>query len=394
MILPIYVKNVLGALERAGHECYCVGGCVRNFLLSIPISDYDVTTSALPSETLSALYDFKTIETGIKHGTVTAISDSHPIEITTYRSENTYSDHRHPDSVSFSKTLGDDLSRRDFTINALAFNEKSGIIDLFGGIQDIERRLIKTVGNPDERFNEDALRILRALRFASILGFDIEEKTSESIRKNFGLLSFISKERIYSELTRLICGNSAEKIIKDYAEIFSFVLGNELISANALEIAASSLSALPKEPHIRFAALFKGIGAASAQSILFSLKSDKNTLQSVITLVSASEIALPKSRIEIKKLLRNYGAKSLKDILVLNEIYSEEIQKESSDILENGECFKLCDLEISGADLLSLGFKGKQIGAALEEILNLVIEEKLTNNKEKLIEYIKKSLLV
>lgn len=394
MLLPIYVKNVMVALERAGHECYCVGGCVRNFLLSIPISDYDVTTSALPSETLSALHSFKTIETGIKHGTVTALSDSHPIEITTYRSENTYSDHRHPDSVTFSKTLGADLSRRDFTINALAFNEKSGIIDLFGGIQDLERRLIKTVGNPDERFNEDALRILRALRFASVLGFDIEEKTSESIRKNFGLLSFISKERIYSELTRLICGNSAEKIIKDYAEIFSFVLGNELISAKELKKAAASLSALPKEPHIRFATLFKGIGAASAQSILLSLKSDKNTLQSVITLVSASEIALPKSRIEIKKLLRNYGAKSLKDILILNEIYSEEIQKEISDILENGECFKLCDLKISGADLLSLGFKGKQIGAALEEILNLVIEEKLTNNKEKLIEYIKKSLLV
>lgn len=394
MHLPSYVKNVMDALECAGHECYCVGGCVRNLLLSIPISDYDVTTSALPEETISALHDFKTIETGIKHGTVTALSDSHPIEITTYRSENTYSDHRHPDSVSFSKTLGDDLSRRDFTINALAFSEKSGIIDLFGGIDDLKKRLIKTVGNPDERFNEDALRILRALRFASVLGFDIEEKTSESIRKNFGLLSFISKERIYSELTQLICGNSAEKIIKDYAEIFSFVLGNELISANALEIAAASLSALPKEPHIRFAALFKSIGAASAQSILLSLKSDKSTLQSVITLVSASEIALPKSRIEIKKLLRNYGAKNLKDILILNEIYSEEIQKEISDILENGECFKLCDLEISGADLLSLGFKGKQIGAALEEILNLVIEEKLTNNKEKLIEYIKKSLLV
>ena len=389
MLLPIYVKNVLSALERAGHECYCVGGCVRNFLLSIPISDYDVTTSALPSETISALHSFKTIETGIKHGTVTAISNSHPIEITTYRSENTYSDHRHPDSVSFSKTLGDDLSRRDFTINALAFHEKSGIIDLFGGIDDLKKRLIKTVGNPDERFNEDALRILRALRFASVLGFDIEEKTAKSIRKNSGLLSFISKERIYSELTRLICGNSAEKIIKDYAEIFAFVFGNEFISAKELKKAAASLSALPKEPHIRFAALFKGIGAASAQGILLSLKADKFTVQSVATLVSAADIPAPKGRIELKKLLRNYGAESLNDILILNEIYSEEIQKEISDILENGECFRLCDLEISGADLLSLGFEGKQIGATLEEILNLVIEEILPNNKENLISFVK-----
>ena len=394
MHLPSYVKNVMSALERAGHECYCVGGCVRNFLLSIPISDYDVTTSALPSETLSALHSFKTIETGIKHGTVTAISDSHPIEITTYRSEKAYSDHRHPDSVSFSKTLQSDLSRRDFTINALAYNEKSGIIDIFGGQKDIERRLIKTVGNADERFNEDALRILRALRFASVLGFDIEEKTAKSIRKNCGLLSFISKERIYSELCRLICGDAAEKIIEDHADVFEFILGSQFISAASLKKAATSLSSLPKKPYIRFAALFKGIGAASAQDILLSLKADKATVQSVVTLVSAANIPLPKSRIEIKKLLRNYGAKNLKDILILNEIYSEEIQKEISDILENGECFRLCDLEISGADLLSLGFEGKQIGATLEEILNLVIEEKLTNNKEKLIEYIKKSLLV
>ena len=394
MHLPNYVKNVMNALENAGHECYCVGGCVRNFLLSIPISDYDVTTSALPQETIRALSDFKTIETGIKHGTITVISDSRPIEITTYRSDKDYLDHRHPDSVIFSKTLSDDLSRRDFTINALAFNQKDGVTDLFGGRDDLKNRLIKTVGNPDERFNEDSLRILRALRFASVLEFSIEEKTAQSIRKNMQLLNFVSKERIYSELSKLICGNSAAEIIRDYAEIFAFIFGSKFISAKDLEKAAPSLSLIPKEPYIRFAALFRGADKSSVQSILLSLKADKATIQSVITLVSASDLPAPKSRIEIKKLLRVYSENALKDILILNEAYTDKIKKEISDILEKGECFKLSDLEISGADLLSLGFKGKEIGNILQNTLTLVIEEEIQNNKNELIAYIKKALLV
>ena len=389
MFLPNYVKNVMSALKNAGHECYCVGGGVRNFLLSIPVSDYDLTTSAFPEQTIAALSDFKMIETGLKHGTVTAISDSHPIEITTFRSEKNYSDHRHPDSVTFSKTLRDDLSRRDFTINALAFNEKIGIIDVFGGREDLKNRLIKTVGNPDERFNEDALRILRALRFASVLEFNIEEKTAKSIRKNYKLLDFVSKERIYSELCLLICGDSAAKIIKDYAEIFAFIFGSRLISAKELKRAAASLSQLPQKPYIRFSALFKSIGAESAEKILLLLKADKVTVQTSKALASAADLPTPKSRIEIKKLLRVYGESTLRDILILNGNYSEQIKKEISDILEKGECFKIQSLEISGTDLISLGFKGKEIGTILENILNLVIEEKLPNNKESLIAYIK-----
>lgn len=393
MQLPSYVKKVMNALERAGHECYCVGGCVRNFLLSLPIADYDIATSALPQETSTALSDYKVIETGIKHGTVTAISDSRPIEITTYRSENTYSDHRHPDAVTFSKSLESDLSRRDFTINAMAYNEKSGIIDIFGGREDIERRLVKTVGNPDTRFNEDALRILRALRFASSLSFFIEEKTAESIRKNYRLLRFISKERIYSELCRLICGEAADKIIKEYAEVFAFILGSEYISAKALEKASSSLSSLAQKPHIRLAALLRETDINSAKNILLSLKADKATAQNVLTLVSASRIPAPESRIEIKKLLRAYGENTLRGILILNGKLNEQTEREISDIIEKGECFKICDLALSGDDLIKLGFKGKQIGDILDNIINLVIEERLPNNKENLIAYIKKSLL-
>lgn len=388
MHLPDYVKKIIAALESAGHECYCVGGCVRSALLCLPASDYDVTTSALPSETAQALSDFKIIETGLKHGTVTAICDSHPVEITTYRSESGYSDHRHPDSVTFSKTLEQDLSRRDFTINAMAYSERDGIIDLFGGRRDIERRLIKTVGNADERFFEDALRILRALRFASVLEFDIEEKTASSIRKNAGLLRFVSKERIYSELCRLICGDAAEKIIKDYAEVFEFILGSQFISAASLKKTATSLSSLPKKPYIRFAALLCGTEPSCAQSILLSLKADKNTVQSVVTLVSAADISSPKSRIEIKKLLRDYGENTLRDILILSGNKAGNTEREISDIIEKGECFKLCDLEISGEDLLALGFHGKQIGAILENLLTLVVEGKLPNKKSELVSYI------
>lgn len=388
MQLPDYVKKIIAALESAGHECYCVGGCVRNFLLSLPVADYDVTTSALPNETAAALCDFKVIETGLKHGTVTAICDSHPIEITTYRSESGYSDHRHPDSVTFSKTLDCDLSRRDFTINALAYSEKDGIVDLFGGKEDIERRLIKTVGNPDERFNEDALRILRALRFAATLGFEIEEKTAASIRKNARLLSFVSKERIYSELVRLICGENATDVIKNYADVFALILDPKHISVQMLESSAKSLAGLPKEVHIRLAALLKQAGAA-AEEILLSLKADKATLQSTATLVSAIGLKGPKSRIEIKRLLRDYGERTLRDILILNGISDPDIEREISDIIEKGECFRVCDLEIGGTDLLALGFKGKQIGAILENILTLVIEEKLQNKKAELISYAK-----
>ena len=216
MNVPSFAEKAIDILEAGGFEAYFVGGCVRNSLLDIEISDFDITTSAKPDEVVSLFSDFRVIETGVKHGTVTVFINSQPLEITTFRSESGYSDHRRPDKVLFSENLESDLMRRDFTINALAYNKKTGIIDLFGGKNDIKNKIIRTVGDATERFNEDALRILRALRFASVLGFSIEEKTALAIKEDLKLLSFVSKERIFGELKKLILGQNAEEVLKEY----------------------------------------------------------------------------------------------------------------------------------------------------------------------------------
>ena len=200
--IPPQVNTVIEILNAKGHSAYVVGGACRDLIMGKSAHDWDVTTSALPEETAAAFASYRVIETGIKHGTVTVIVDSMNIEITTYRIESGYSDNRHPDSVSFTDRVEDDLSRRDFTVNAIAFSPSNGMVDPFGGQNDIERKLIRCVGDPDKRFGEDALRIIRALRFSSVLGFGIDKETEESIRRNYKSLSHISVERIFTEFSK------------------------------------------------------------------------------------------------------------------------------------------------------------------------------------------------
>lgn len=405
MRLPIFAKKILSALEKEGFEAYCIGGCVRNSLLSLPVSDYDITTNALPEQIKEALREYRLIETGIKHGTVTAIVDDNPVEITTFRNENTYSDHRHPDSVSFSKTLKEDLSRRDFTVNALAFNEKSGIIDLFGGKKDLKKRLIRCVGDPKKRFNEDALRILRALRFASCLGFSIEEKTAAAIKENFSLLSFVSKERIYSELFRLLCGRNASKIIGEFSEVISFCLfAQDKDCSAAIKSAAAALSHLSENIALRLAALFFFTGdtpkkkSESADAALSYLKADKKTKNYVCSLLCSLPIEKAENRPEVKKLLGQHGAQKLSDLLVLECALSPNqniqtvdfIKEQMEDIIKSGECYALSQLKINGDDLLNLGFEPNRIGDTLNHLLSLVISEKLENESNQLLSAAKK----
>ncbi len=403
MRLPHYVKKVLSALESAGYEAYCVGGCVRNSLLNLPVSDYDITTSALPEQVKKALYPCKIIETGLMHGTVTAIIDNTPIEITTFRSDCGYSDHRHPDSVSFAKTLKEDLSRRDFTVNALAFNEKSGITDLFGGRADLEKKLIRCVGEPRTRFSEDALRILRALRFAACLEFSIEENTAAAIKDNFRLLSFVSKERIYSELSQLVCGKNAPAIIKEFAEIIAFSLSLSENSADAIRLSAGSLSYLPQTPALRYCALFRFVktspieSARTAENTLRALKSDKKTCSAVFSLLSSLPLKKAENRRAVKELLREHGSQKLSDLLLLERALSSQndeplsfIKTEMEDIIKSGECFTLASLKINGGDLSALGFEPITIGDALNSLLSLVISEKLKNSRDQLLSAAKK----
>ena len=206
-------ETAVKMLKDCGFEAFLIGGSVRDYIMKMPIGDIDISTSATPTEVQKVFKDFRVIETGIKHGTVTVLIDNEPLEITTYRSESTYSDNRHPDSVSFSKKLSDDVIRRDFTMNGIAYDFDNEFCDLVGGLQDIKNRTIRCIGNAETRFNEDALRILRAMRFSAVLGFEIETETKKAIHKCKDLLKNISAERIREEFTKLICGKNAYSVL-------------------------------------------------------------------------------------------------------------------------------------------------------------------------------------
>lgn len=396
MQLPKYVNNVIDTLISCGFKAYAVGGCVRDSILSLPVFDYDVTTSATPEQVKKALSEFKIIETGIAHGTVTALVEKHPIEITTFRGEGTYTDFRHPDSVTFSENLEADLSRRDFTINAIAYNKTEGYVDLYGGRKDIERRLIRTVGNADARLCEDALRILRALRFSSCLGFEIEEDTKKAIFKNYHLLSHVSKERIFGELKRLICGKNAACVLAEFFEIFEFIFSLSKEKAFYLN-AAKTVSNLGSDSYLDgFSALFFGLDEEKIKTVLKNLKSDTKTIKYVCTVASVPTL-LSLNKTGVKRLMSLYSTEELTAASKLQqaaERISESDTKKLLDFIDlitkKGECYSISQLAVSGDDLVSLGFKGEQIGKTLNLILTEVILERLDNKKNTIIEFIKK----
>ena len=223
MQLPEYVYEVLQKLNNNGYEAYCVGGCVRDYLLGQCPEDYDVTTSALPEQIIEVFDGYRLLKVGLKHGTVTVIINKHPVEITTYRIDGEYTDHRHPSKVGFTPNLSDDLARRDLTINAIAYNDKVGMVDLYGGAEDLKNGIIRCVGDPMKRFDEDGLRILRALRFASRYGFSIDKETSDAIHRQKFLLSFISAERINSELCGILTGDCYD-ILRNYSDVICEII--------------------------------------------------------------------------------------------------------------------------------------------------------------------------
>ncbi|MDD6489698.1 MAG: hypothetical protein PUG48_07785, partial [Clostridia bacterium] len=218
--LPNGVQKIISTLAEKGYNSYAVGGCIRDSIMNKKPSDWDICTSSMPEETLSTLGKHNIIKNGLKHGTVTVRFDGVSYEITTFRVDGEYSDNRHPNNVKFVRNLKDDLARRDFTINAMAYNDSDGLCDYYGGLDDIKNKIIRCVGDPDKRFFEDGLRIMRALRFASVLGFDIEKETAESIHRCCNLLKNISAERIMSEFSKLIVGQNAEKILLEYSDVF------------------------------------------------------------------------------------------------------------------------------------------------------------------------------
>lgn len=391
--IPKEVETVLNILHENGFEAYVVGGCVRDSIMGKIPSDWDVATSAKPNQILLCFNNRKTIETGLKHGTVTVVINKMQIEITTYRIDGEYSDNRRPDEVLFTDKIKLDLRRRDFTINALAYN-KSGIIDLFGGLDDINNKFIKCVGAAGERFNEDGLRILRALRFASVLNFDIEENTSSSIFRNKALLNNISMERINIEFSKLIMGSNYRKILIEYREVIEVFLPEiQVLTEDELEYRLNAMKVL-NSLTLRLAVFLYNIN--STDKILMNLKYDNKTIKTVKILVENINGRINHDPVNVKRWLNkinyvnlNYLIK-IKKSLFDSEFYElEETEKIMNEIIRTKQCYSLETLAITGQDLIDAGVpKGKNIGIILDILLNEVIEGKLVNEKDSLLNFI------
>ncbi|MBR3929837.1 MAG: CCA tRNA nucleotidyltransferase [Clostridia bacterium] len=429
---PEAVLRIIRQLNDAGFEAYAVGGCVRDALLDKQPNDWDLTTSALPDEIKRVFKKERVIETGIQHGTVTVLINGEGYEITTYRVDGEYTDHRRPDSVHFVSNLKDDLMRRDFTVNAMAAHPNEGVIDLFGGKDDLKNGVIRAVGNPEMRFTEDALRILRAVRFASTYDFTIDEETALAANRLAPTLENVSEERIFVELKKLLCGKGAERILLDYPEIIFTVLPElkpmyKLPQINPHHVydvwthTVKTVAAAPSEPVYRLTMLLHDAGkpekkttdekgvdhfighpvvsAAIAEKTLLRLKSDRATIQTVTKLVLEHDLRVPEKRINIRRQISRIGkdlfpmlTKVIRadfygqnpEMLTEKLRYVDSLKREYECAIEENACLTLRDLLFTGRDLLQMGAKGKTVGIVLEKLLDDVIREKVQNETEAL----------
>ena len=387
--IPTYVREIMNRIDAAGYEAFAVGGSLRDLLLGKEPHDWDVTTSALPEAVIELFPDKKVIPTGIKHGTVTVLSDGFPIEITTYRVDGEYTDSRRPDKVEFTRNIEDDLSRRDFTVNALAYNEKRGLFDLFGGKEDLENRILRAVGEPDKRFTEDALRIMRAFRFSAQLGFDIEEKTLESAKKLSPRLKNIAKERIGSEFFRLLSSGYPEKALTGMEEVIFEILPIKEIESDRFLL----VEKLPPDSSARLACILYGKTSEEILGTAHALRLSNEQKRALILLATPTEVALSLTPLSARRFLRHYGSEwsAAARMLSLLGVLSPEFEKIISAEAKKKPCLSLDALAIGGAQLISLGLaEGKGVGAMLSALLDAVIEDPSLNEREKLIDIAKK----
>lgn len=389
-------KNILKRLIENGYKAYIVGGCVRDSLMEKIPYDWDICTSATPCEIIEVFSDFKVIKTGIKHGTVSVIVNGKPYEVTTFRTDGEYCDNRRPERVLFVKNLRDDLSRRDFTINAIAYNEDEGIIDYFGGIDDLGEKVIRCVGEPDVRFTEDALRILRAIRFSAVLGFRIHEDTKNSILKNALLLKNISKERVFAELKKILVSDGAN-VLYEYKNVFSSLLENRVLKR---EISKEFLKLSPKLS-LRLCAYIYNLCKEDelidfSKRILKTLRVDNKTRNAVIKVFENFDTKICDDLILCKKQISRLGKECFCDLVCLkralfweDETILKILEKAMENykyIQENNLCVNVLQMELSGDDLVLNGIcSGKAVGETLDKLLELIIEDKIKNKKEDLL---------
>lgn len=439
--LPADVAALLAMLRDAGFPAYTVGGCVRDALLGITPHDWDICTSALPDQMQQVFKDLHTVETGLKHGTLTVVVNHVPYEITTFRVDGEYTDHRHPDSVSFVDNIAEDLSRRDFTVNAMAWSPDSGLVDLFGGREDLAAGVIRCVGDPALRFDEDALRVLRALRFASVYDFSIDPATDAAARKLAPSLHGVAGERIREELMKLLCGKGVGRILRAYPDVLSEIIPeirpmvgydqqNHHHSYDLWEHTVRAVENVPAEADFRLAMLLhdtgkprvrttdehgeghyrghQAVSAEIAERAADALRLDNATRDRVILMVRYHDIPLRTETGEINldrsfllRKLNRFGEKDLRALIRIHRAdriatgYSspereDRRMKERLDALDallaEQPCFTLKDLAVNGRDLQAEGLRGKEIGETLQRLLEAVMDGTLENTRDVLLQ--------
>ena len=429
--IPGSVRSVLETLESAGYEAWCVGGCVRDLLLERVPNDWDVTTSALPEETL-ALFGFAAVPTGLRHGTVTVRTPGGPVEVTTFRCDGAYLDHRRPEHVTFTRSLEEDLRRRDFTVNAMALDLRGTLRDPFAGHRDLEAEVLRCVGEPDARLAEDALRILRCLRFASVLEFQIEPATAEALHRHREELGEIAAERIRAELVGLLCGPRAAEVLREYPDVVG-VFWPELLPLvgfnqqnrhhcyDIWEHTLRSLESVPPDPILRLTMLLHDVGKQSAftvdekgtghfyghaahsqsmaEDMLRRLRFDTRTRETVVLLVKWHDRYIPPTDEGVRRGLLALREENLRRLIAVkradNLAQAPEfrgIQRELrqavdilNGLLERDECFSLRQLAVSGRDLTAMGLSGPEVGRMLRSLLERVLRGELPNDRETLL---------
>lgn len=390
--LPYEVEWVIGKIRDAGYEAFAVGGCVRDTLLGRTPEDWDVTTSARP-EAVKAIFE-RTVDTGLQHGTVTVLKNRKGYEVTTYRIDGEYHDGRHPDSVEFTPNLLEDLKRRDFTINAMAYSHETGIVDEFGGMEDLKAGIVRCVGRPEDRFTEDALRLLRALRFSAQLGFEIEESTYAAIKTIAPNLAKVSKERVQAELTKLLLSAHPERILllKETGLSAQIVPGFDAVFAPAL---FSKLSRLPAEKSLRWAGFLLCQSTKQAETVLKGLKMDNETIGNVSRMIEGAKETLPLEKPAIRRAMSRYTPYQLEGALKLKELMgspdAEEIRRLREEIIRDGDCVSLKDLAVKGRDLLEAGVeRGPMVGEILDHLFDLVLLHPEKNDRELLLKEVRR----
>lgn len=429
--IPAEIKKALKKLEQHNFEAYLVGGCVRDLIINRPPNDFDIATNAKPEMIIDIFKEYKAVPTGLKHGTVTILIGKYHIEITTFRCDGTYTDCRRPDSVTYSSSIYDDLGRRDFTMNSLALNLNNELIDIFNGVEHINRKIVVCTGNPEKRFSEDALRILRAIRFSSQLNFSIEKSTSDAVHILSANLKYVSSERIRDEFNKIICGpNCCDVLMKYYdvvevfipeiAESIGFEQHSPYHKYNVWEHTVIAVKSAPSDLFLRLTMFFHDIAKPAcykedengrghfkghavlsskmAESIMKRLHYDNKTIKQVTALIFYHSDKI-KNRVQIKKMLSILGEElffklfevktadnSAKNDFVLKELEEFDfIRKQAVQILNSKECLTIKELKINGTYLKKFNLSGKMIGDTLNHLLDLVIEDKIENTQDSLL---------